>query len=144
MQEQSKKLNQLMDDVNKTINEALFKNPFAKKEEPMGPVFEDDVIVINRSLSLLFKQTGSIIQNPLPNYGVWVEIDWSNPEFNWLSIAEFKASSAEIEGKGDSRKISKIKQTAKPMAMIRIKTRMKPGRMRKIKSWWKTSLQTKI
>lgn len=109
MQEQSKKLNQLMDDVNKTINEALFKNPFAKKKEPTGPVFEDDVIVINRSHNLLFKRTGSIIKNPLPNYGVWVEIDWSNPEFNWLSTAEFKASSAEIEGKGDSRKISKIK-----------------------------------
>lgn len=109
MQEQSKKLNQLMDDVNKTINETLFKNPFAKKKEPTGPVFEDDVIVINRSLSLLFKQTGSIIQNPLPNYGVWVEIDWSNPEFNWISEAKFNAESVEIEGRGGDRKIKSVK-----------------------------------
>lgn len=109
MQEQTKKLNQLMDDVNKTINEALFKNPFAKKKEPTGPVFEDDEIVVNKSLNLLFKKTGSIIQKPLPSYGVWVEIDWASPEFNWISKAKFNAESVEIEGHGNDRKIKSVK-----------------------------------
>jgi hypothetical protein len=110
MQEQSKKLSELKEQANNVFHEALFSNPFAKKKEPTGPVFEDEVIVVNRSHSILFKQTGSIIVNPLPNYGVWVEVDWSSPEFSWLSNAEFKASSAEILGKGSSRKISKIKE----------------------------------
>ncbi len=113
MQEQSKRLIELRENANKVFQEALsdykLQNPFVKKS-PDGPLYQDDVIVIsNEDHSVLFKKSNSTILKPLPNYGVWTEIDWSSDSFNWLVDAIFNANAIQIDGKGSERKVVAVK-----------------------------------
>lgn len=105
MNNQSKKLQNLRES-----SDAIFQELFGlgKKQAPAGPVYEDDVIFIDSAHRMVFPKTNSTIEKPLPNYGVWADIKWESPDFNWLIDASFQASAAKISGKGDSRKVEEF------------------------------------
>lgn len=104
MNNQSKKLQNLRES-----NDAIFQELFGfGKKEQQGPIYNDDVIVIDSAHRIFFPQTNSTILKPLPNYGVWTEIKWESPEFNWLVDADFKANAIQINGQGGSRKIEQV------------------------------------
>ena len=82
MNNQSKKLQNLREN-----SEAIFQELFGlgkKKAHENGPVYRDDVIFIDSAHRMIFPKTNSTIEKPLPNYGVWADIKWESPEFNWL------------------------------------------------------------
>jgi len=109
MDEQSNKLQNLRENANKVFEEA-FTNPFKKKEEGGAEaLYYDDVIVISPDHKIYFPNTKSSISNPLPNYGAWTKLDWSNKDIDWISKSAFKAAAAQIEGQGNSRKIVAVK-----------------------------------
>lgn len=113
MQEQSKRLIELKENANKVFHEALsdykLQSPFVKKSTD-GPLYQDDVIAISKKdHSILFTRSNSTISKPLPNYGFWTEIDWSNDSFSWLAEATFNANAIQIDGKGSQRKVVSVK-----------------------------------
>lgn len=103
MNNQYKKLQNLRES-----NEAVFQELFGLGKKTDGPVYKDDVIIIDSAHRMIFTNTNSTIEKPLPNYGVWAEIKWESPEFNWLINANFQATAAKIVGTGDSRKIEQF------------------------------------
>jgi len=109
MEEQSNKLQNLRESANQAFEE-VFSNPFKKKETGSSEaLYHDDVIVISPDHKIIFPNTKSMIANPLPNYGAWTKLDWSNKNINWLSNSTFKADAIQIEGKGSSRAITSVK-----------------------------------
>lgn len=105
MNNQSKNLQNLRES-----SDAIFQELFGlgKKKTPEGPVYKDDEIYIDGLHRMIFPKTNSTIEKPLPNYGVWTEIKWESPEFNWLVSSAFQATAAKIVGSGDNRKVEQF------------------------------------
>jgi len=93
MDNQDKKLKKLREDSSEIFNE-LFG--FGKKKDNSNISYENNDIIIDTQLRLIIKKTKSTIEKPLPTAGKWSQLDWNNPEINWLEDAEFKAQSASV------------------------------------------------
>lgn len=108
MNEQEKNFKILKEDANQIFQEA-FGNLFNKKLEEPKFLYKDDVVVVAPNHNIHFPNTGSLIIKPLPNYGVWTNIDWTNNNFSWMHSSDFEVKTAEIKGKGKGREVISFK-----------------------------------
>jgi len=99
MNNQSKNLQNLRESSDAIFQEIFgykLQSPIVKKG-PEEDFHKDSVITMDGSHKVTFNNTKSTITHPLPNYGEWKHIDWSDNNINWLSKAYFNANAVEIK-----------------------------------------------